>query len=419
MKTAIIGSGLAGLTAASYLARAGHDVCVFERRTPIGGRAHTQRKEGFCFNLAPHALYRGGIAEQVLGELGVTVRGADPLSVKCDRFAWNDGKSHILPTGPLSMLKTDLLTLRDKMAFGAILNRLRRIEPITVRGTSVGTWLESVTQRPRVRALMHALVRLTSYVDYPEDFDAEVAVGQLRFSIEAGVDYLHGGWATLVADIRNEAETNGARFTTATKVERVLLGEGVRLRTADGVLPFDNCVVATGARAAGALLDTSFDVMPLRAASLTLALASEAPRQQSPFGLATFAMGLDHSVYYSAHHDVADLAHAGGQLVHVLQYLGPEATADRGLLETMLDRMQPGWRDYLIHAAYQPKLTVTWDVPLASRGGLAGRTPVATEDPNVVLAGDWIGAEGHLAYAAFASGRRAAQMLSTHAKRAA
>ncbi len=86
------------------------------------------------------------------------------------------------------------------------------------------------------------------------------------------------------------------------------------------------------------------------------------------------------------------------------------------MLEALMDKMQPGWRDFVVHTAFQPNLTVTWDVPLASRGGLAGRTPVATDDYRVALAGDWVGDEGHLADAAFASGKRAAEHLirATH-----
>ena len=56
----IIGGGLGGLTAATYLARAGKSVTLFEKSRHLGGRATTQTKSGFQFNLGPHALYCGG-----------------------------------------------------------------------------------------------------------------------------------------------------------------------------------------------------------------------------------------------------------------------------------------------------------------------------------------------------------------------
>ena len=37
MKVVVIGSGLAGLTAASYMCREGHDVLIYEQFSEIGG----------------------------------------------------------------------------------------------------------------------------------------------------------------------------------------------------------------------------------------------------------------------------------------------------------------------------------------------------------------------------------------------
>ena len=68
---AIVGAGLAGLTAATYLARAGRSVTVFEKSSEVGGRACTQTEGGFCFNLGPHARYRSGSGTAILRELGV------------------------------------------------------------------------------------------------------------------------------------------------------------------------------------------------------------------------------------------------------------------------------------------------------------------------------------------------------------
>src|ERR1051326_8320976 len=71
---AIVGGGIAGLTAAAVLSRSGKTVSVFERAGHAGGRAQTQNLEGFHFNLGPHALYRGGHAFRVLGELGISIQ---------------------------------------------------------------------------------------------------------------------------------------------------------------------------------------------------------------------------------------------------------------------------------------------------------------------------------------------------------
>ena len=53
----VIGGGVAGLVAAARCARAGVPTVVVEKSSHVGGRATTREKQGFLFNLGPHALY--------------------------------------------------------------------------------------------------------------------------------------------------------------------------------------------------------------------------------------------------------------------------------------------------------------------------------------------------------------------------
>src|SRR5690349_20540906 len=77
----VVGGGLAGLTAATYLARAGVAVTLFEKAAGLGGRAATQHYDDFRFNRGVHALYRGGAAEHVLRELGIPYGGGRPQGI--------------------------------------------------------------------------------------------------------------------------------------------------------------------------------------------------------------------------------------------------------------------------------------------------------------------------------------------------
>ena len=50
---AIIGSGFSSLAAASYLAKDGHDVTIYEKNDTVGGRARQLVKNGFVFDIGP------------------------------------------------------------------------------------------------------------------------------------------------------------------------------------------------------------------------------------------------------------------------------------------------------------------------------------------------------------------------------
>src|SRR5947209_1622080 len=92
---AVVGGGLAGLAAATYLGRAGRTVTLFEKARALGGRAATHTKGEFRFNIGPHALYRGGPAMKILQELGVPFSGGVPGA--SGGFAVDRGVKHALP----------------------------------------------------------------------------------------------------------------------------------------------------------------------------------------------------------------------------------------------------------------------------------------------------------------------------------
>ncbi len=75
MKIAIIGSGISGLTAGAYLAKAGHDVNIFEQFPTIGGVTATIHQDGFSWDIGPLLLdgfAPGDRGRAILEELGVS-----------------------------------------------------------------------------------------------------------------------------------------------------------------------------------------------------------------------------------------------------------------------------------------------------------------------------------------------------------
>ena len=67
---AVIGSGFSSLAAASYLAKAGHSVSLFEKNETFGGRARQLKKDGFVFDMGPTWYWMPDVFERFFGDFG-------------------------------------------------------------------------------------------------------------------------------------------------------------------------------------------------------------------------------------------------------------------------------------------------------------------------------------------------------------
>ena len=409
--TLVIGGGLAGLATAAYLARAGRAVRLLERTDQLGGRASTRVVSGFHFNLGPHALYARGHARRVFAELGVAVEGRMPS--QRGLVALDNGRRHLLPTGPGALLRTRLLGWRDKLETLRFLAGLPRVEAKRFEELTMKQWLERHITGVQVRALVSALIRLTTYTHAPELLGAAAAIRQLQLAVAGNVLYVDDGWQSLVAGLRQSATAAGAIIETASPVVQ-LVGDtritGVALK--DGRrIDATAVVLAIGPAEAIRLVG---ERRPSFARSIRPVLASclDVGLSHLPNPSTIFALGIDEPLYCSVHSAAARLAPEGGAMIQCVRYGGPEGDIDGrstlARLETLLDEVQPGWREVVVEARYLPKMTVSHAI--VPPGGRTVRVDVlATE--NVFLAGDWVGEEGMLADGALASARRVASLL--------
>jgi phytoene dehydrogenase-like protein len=419
-EVAVIGGGIAGLTAACFLARGGAEVTVFEKAPILGGRAATRETGGFLFNRGGHALYTGGAASKVFQELGVVYDHGVPK----DTFVLHEGRISPFPTDPLGFLRTDLLDAGDKLALFRLFVAVGATGPRTLSGTSVQEWLDlKVRRRPQVRRMMTGLARTFSYTTALDLVSAEMFVEKLQRSLRHPVHYVDGGWQVLVDGLRSAAEAAGARTVTGAHVESVeVSGDragGLRLR--DGNLVGASAViVATGPRGAAKLVDeTKYPALrqvvdglvSLPIACLDVAL------ERLPVPERPVVQDIDRPRFASAQSVYAPrVAPAGGALVITFKQLDPrrpgDPLEDERDLEDMLDAAQPGWRDVLVDRQYLPRIEAVGALPTAAGGGFAGRPgPRVPGLENLYLAGDWVGPEGFLVDASAASARSAARLV--------
>jgi phytoene desaturase len=64
----IIGSGFSSLSAACYLAHAGHQVEIFEKNSTPGGRARQLKRDGFVFDIGPSWYWMPDVFEKFFGD---------------------------------------------------------------------------------------------------------------------------------------------------------------------------------------------------------------------------------------------------------------------------------------------------------------------------------------------------------------
>jgi phytoene desaturase len=72
-KVIVIGSGFAGLSAACYLAKSGHQVTVLEKNSVPGGRARKFEQDGFVFDMGPSWYWMPDVFEAFFADFGKKV----------------------------------------------------------------------------------------------------------------------------------------------------------------------------------------------------------------------------------------------------------------------------------------------------------------------------------------------------------
>ena len=419
----IIGGGMAGLAAATLLAKQGKSVRLIEQSQAVGGRARTKELNGFYLNLGPHALYRSGRGIQVLKELGIEPRGRVP-SVS-GAYAIKDGLKHTFPAGLVSMLTTSLLGLSAKLEAGRLLASIQKIDSDALMSVTVREWVEGQISHPEVRDLFLAVFRVSTYTNAPETMSAGAALEQVKMALDKSVLYLDGGWQSIVNEMEQAAERAGVITENGVKVESIErdgAGEVRGVRLADGRTIVSSIVVAASSPAVAArllergetnpslrssLAKWADESIPVKAACLDIALS------RLPNPKATFALGIDRPLYLSVHSATAKLAPDGGALIQLAKYLPPDndqmpESVEREL-EGLLELVQPGWREALVYRRFLPDMVVMNAIATARLHGTKGRPGPQVEDvPGLFVVGDWVGEEGLLLDASLASAKQAA-----------
>ena len=332
----VVGAGLAGLAAAATAAGAGASVLVLDGQRP-GGRATTDERGGYRLNRGAHAFYRGGAGRGVLDRLGVTVRGDSPiLDGSRVRRGERVGALGLRPAG---IARSRMLTMGDKARIARVFTAAPRWKPSTLADRSAAAWFDELGLVGGAREFAEMLARTATYVVDMAGVSADLVAAQVQMALHDGVEYLHGGWSTMVDGLARAASLRGAEFGAGARV-RLVAPDGGRVRVAvaahdatgggddvddvgvmsdRGTLLARRVVVAAGTPAACAALlpdrPPAWEDLgpPARAACLDMGFATPPDM--------TVLLGMDRPLYLIRHCPPAALAPPGGSVVHGLRYL--------------------------------------------------------------------------------------------------
>lgn len=234
----VIGSGFAGLSAASFMAKQGWQVTVIEKHTIPGGRARQLKENGFTFDMGPSFYWMPDVFERYFAQFGKKVSDYYSLH-RLDpsyRIYWEDGYTDMpadfdklkkvfesLEPGSAEKLEKYLHGAAYKYELG--MNKLvykpsRSITEFmnweTVSGvfklqvfSSIKTHIAKYFQHPKLRRIMEfpvlflgalpadtpALYSLMNYADikggtwYPSGGVYAVVEGMYKLALELGVQF--------------------------------------------------------------------------------------------------------------------------------------------------------------------------------------------------------------------------------------
>jgi phytoene desaturase len=237
-RVVVIGSGFAGLSAASFMAKAGWQVTVIEKNTGPGGRARQLKENGFTYDMGPSWYWMPDVFERYFCSFGKKLSDYYKL-LRLDpsyRIYWNDDFTDIpasyeelkktfekLEPGSAAMLDKYLKEAAYKYETG--INKLVHkpgrsltefLELDVIKGvfkldvfTSVKKHVQKHFKNAKLRQLMEfpvlflgalpentpALYSLMNYADikggtwYPEGGMYAVVDGMYRLAIELGVEF--------------------------------------------------------------------------------------------------------------------------------------------------------------------------------------------------------------------------------------
>lgn len=274
-KALVIGSGFAGLSAASYLAKAGYQVHLFEKNDGPGGRARQWKEDGFTFDMGPSWYWMPEVFDRYFSAFGkkttdyYTLTRLDPSY----RVYWGEGytdvpanyqelKSLFESIEPGSAAQLDKYLNEAKFKYEVGINKLVQkpgrslsefLDWDIIKGvfrldvfTSIQKHIQKHFRDTRLRQLMEFPVLFLGAL--PENTPALYSLMNYA-DIKGGTWYPNGGMYAVVDAMYKLAVELGVEFHFNEPVEKIVVkaGKATGVQTTRGEKTYEADVVISGA----------------------------------------------------------------------------------------------------------------------------------------------------------------------------
>ena len=286
MKVGVIGSGLAGLSAACTLAARGYQVEVFEKNPWLGGKAAQLKEQGFRFDMGPTILIQPSVLRHIFDEAGRKLEDYIPM-VRLDpqwRCFFEDGARIDLRDNAAEMAAT-LEAIWPKMGAGYLkfLQQSEQLHSISDRfffWRSIGSMRDTMdvkgafdlkvlrdVMRMRLGKTVSQVIRenipdpntaqmldhFVQYVGSSPDASPAILCAIGHMQMEEGIWYPMGGTRAVPEGLVKLASELGVVFHPSTDVARIITDTSVTgsgggrltgLVTADGTIHRFDAIVS-------------------------------------------------------------------------------------------------------------------------------------------------------------------------------
>jgi len=239
-KTAVIGAGFSGLSAAIHLAHAGNKVHLYEKHETAGGRARQFTAQGFTFDMGPSWYWMPDVFDDFFKTYGHQTSDFYQLTRLDPAFRIYFGKDDIMDVPDDESALYDLFEAEEKGSS----NQLKKFMKGAAYKYKVG--VHDLVHRPSVSLLeffdLKLVERLRKLMEFPVLFlgatpkNTPALYSLMNYAgLMLGTYYPHGGFHKVIQGMQQLAKNLGVQMHFNTAVEQIVTDDklAVELKTSE------------------------------------------------------------------------------------------------------------------------------------------------------------------------------------------